>query len=86
VENKNCIHEDASGKTIASGKGEVQICRYDLFRSGLLDALRRKRGGRFIANRSMIVKEALDRLLMAEGLLPKDAPLVNDLKGADGGR
>lgn len=66
----------SSEKTISGGRGAVEACRYDPYRAALLDALRNRRGGVYKSNRSLIVMEAIDRLLIAEGLLPEDAPLL----------
>ena len=76
----------ASEKTIVKGRRVAQLCRYDRYRSELLDALRHRRGRNFVENRSLIVIEALDALLIAEGLLPDDAPrLVDLITGEEGG-
>lgn len=61
----------------------LQACRYDPYRSRLLNEARAKKetetGRPYLANRSLIVHDALDLLLKAEGLLPPDAPLLSEL-------
>lgn len=69
----------ASEKWIAGGRGVPQHCRYDPYRSRLLDALRERWGPEYVENNSLLVQEALDRLLKHEGLLPEDAPSQAEL-------
>lgn len=56
-----------------------QGCRYDSFRSDLLDIVRARRAAKtgvaaWKENRSLIVMEALDLLLRHEEMLTDDAP------------
>lgn len=65
--------------TTAPGKLIAWACRYDPFRSSLLDALRRRKGGPYDEIISLIVMDALDLILKTEGLLPADAPLFSEI-------
>lgn len=60
---------------------EPQAAKYDAYRSQRLDELRQKKGRAYVANRSLIVMDALDLLLKAEGMLPADAPLLSTIQG-----
>lgn len=60
---------------------EPQAAKYDAYRSLLLDELRRAKGPAYVANRSLVVMDALDLLLKREGLLPEDAPLLSEIYG-----
>jgi len=66
--------------TLAGGRGVTTTCRYDAYRRGLLDSLRARWQGPYADNASLIVMDALDRLLVEEGLLPADAPLFSSLR------
>jgi hypothetical protein len=77
---KVTINAITADGTLSGGRGTPESCRYDPYRSALLDALRKRRGGPWKRNASLLVMEALDRLLMAEGLLPGDAPLMAEVK------
>jgi len=79
MNHKRGVTDYASEKTLARGRAIPQACRYNPYRARLLDALRQRRGGAYIANRSLIVLDALDELLKSEGLLPEDAPRQSEL-------
>ena len=66
-------------QAMAEGQGVTQACRYNPYRSALLDAARASRGKEYQENRSLIVMDALDGLLRSDGLLPADARLQSEL-------
>jgi hypothetical protein len=65
------------------GRSVHHACRYDPYRSDLVNQLRAtmktRTGKPYLANASLIVQDALDCILKREGLLPEDAPLYSDV-------